>query len=37
MAERLRTEALFKLYGCIGDDGVEADTGTIYYFVTKWD
>ena len=34
MAERLRTEALFKLYGCIGDDGVEADTGTIYWLAT---
>ena len=34
MAERRRTEAIFKLYGCIGDDGVEADTGTIYYLVT---
>ena len=34
MAERLRTEAIFKLYGCIGDDGVEADTGTIYWLAT---
>ena len=34
MAERLRTEAIFKLYGCVGDDGVEADTGTIYWLAT---
>lgn len=34
MAERRRTEAIFKLYGCIGDDGVEADTGTIYWLAT---
>ena len=34
MAERHRMEAIFKLYGCIGDDGVGADTGTIYYLVT---
>ena len=34
MAERRRTEAVFRLYGCIGDDGVEGDTGTIYYLVT---
>jgi hypothetical protein len=34
MAERRRIEAIFKLYGCIGDDGVEADTGTIYWLTT---